>query len=69
MFYVVGLPFTSFSDKLVTRGTSADRETEAVRVTARGLSCVRVTRAVLRLCVVWVCGLQLTGREEDRRAL
>ncbi len=46
-----------------------ERETEVVRVTARGLCCVRVTRPVLRLCVVWVCGLQLTGREEDGRAL
>lgn len=43
--------------------------TEVVGVTARGLRCVRGTRAVLSLCVVWVCGLQLTGWEEDRRAL
>lgn len=38
-------------------------------MTARGPRCVRVTRAALSLCVVWVCGLQLTGREEDGRAL
>ena len=45
----------------VTRGPSADRETEVVRVTAQGPRCVRVAQAALRLCVVWVCGLQLTA--------
>ena len=54
-----------------TDRTSSDGGTEVVRVTARGPCCVRVTRAVLRLCVVWVCGLQLTGRRRrrDGRAL
>lgn len=48
----------------VTCRRSADRQTEVLRVTARGLCCVRGT--VLRLCVVWVCGLQLRRRTGAR---
>lgn len=49
----------------VTRRTSADRGGQS----DSSWAVLRESDSGCGLCVVWVCGLQLTGREEDGRAL